>query len=136
MKVTKEQLLTQRSPRVTELVKDTSKYVAKVIRDKMEGFHVEHLTDEQMRQLNPIIRNAVCTALYALENYSRYWKAKKFVDGNWAAIPPYWEDPVLDSDLKSNYICRPCKHGKHKNCLLHSKSKKTICNCLLARHPE
>jgi len=32
----------------------------------MENFYVAHLTDTQMRELNPIIRNAVYTALHAM----------------------------------------------------------------------
>jgi len=34
-----------------------------VVRNATEEFHAEHLTDEQMRELNPIIRNAIYTAL-------------------------------------------------------------------------
>jgi len=44
-------------------------YIAMVIRNTMEDFHCEHLTDDQMKELNPIIRNAVCTALHAFKNY-------------------------------------------------------------------
>jgi hypothetical protein len=64
----------------------------------MEEFHHEHLTDEQMKQLNPIIRNAVCTALHAFENYESSPRSGEFVDFNLMLIPKYWEKPELLSD--------------------------------------
>ena len=33
----------------------------------MENFHTKHLTDAQMKELNPVIRNAVYTALYTMQ---------------------------------------------------------------------
>ena len=41
---------------------------AMVIRDAMEEFHAEHLTDAQEAALNPIIRDAIYTALYAIQH--------------------------------------------------------------------
>ena len=35
--------------------------IAMVVRNALEVFHCQHLNDEQMRVLNPIIRNAICT---------------------------------------------------------------------------
>lgn len=40
-----------------------SKLIAMNVRNEMEDFHVRHLSDEQMRELNPIIRNAIYTTL-------------------------------------------------------------------------
>lgn len=37
--------------------------IAIAVRNEMEDFHCEHLTDSQMKELNPIIRNAIVTAL-------------------------------------------------------------------------
>ena len=37
----------------------------------MEDFHCQHLSDDQWKKWSPIIRNAVCTALHALNNYER-----------------------------------------------------------------
>jgi hypothetical protein len=65
--------------------KETQKfamYIAMVVRNTMEDFHCKHLSNEQMKELNPIIRNAICTALYAFENYDENVGAKKFVDFN------------------------------------------------------
>ncbi len=70
-------------------------YIAAVSRNAMEDFHCEHLTDEQMRQLNPIVRNAVCTALDAFNNYEQADAAARFVDFNFRMIPKYWEEPEL-----------------------------------------
>ncbi len=58
----------------SSVVQKQAMYIAKVVRDCMEGFHCEHLSDAQMRELNPIVRNAICTALHALtKNRHRSW---------------------------------------------------------------
>ncbi len=38
-----------------------AKAVAAFIRNKIEDFHVKYLYDEQMRKINPLIRNAIFT---------------------------------------------------------------------------
>lgn len=73
-------------------------YIAMVIRNAMEDFHCRHLTDDQMKELNPIIRNAVCTALHAFNNYEKADAAAGFVDFNLRMIPKYWEEPELLDD--------------------------------------
>ena len=73
-------------------------YVAMVIRNALEDFHCQHLSDEQMKQLNPIIRDAVCTALHAFENCESSPQAREFVDFNFMLIPKYWEKPGLLRD--------------------------------------
>ena len=70
-------------------------YIAMVIRNAMEDFHCEHLADDQMKELNPIVRNAVCTALHAFNNYEKADAAARFVDYNFRMIPKYWESPEL-----------------------------------------
>ena len=70
-----------------------SKYVAIVIRNAMEGFHHKHLTDEQMKELNPIVRDAVYTAIYALETKVISKASKDFVEYHLESIPRYWEEP-------------------------------------------
>jgi hypothetical protein len=42
-------------------------FIARVVRDAMEDFHVEHLSDDQMAQLNLIIRQAITDALVVLD---------------------------------------------------------------------
>jgi len=72
-----------------------SKYIGIVVRDAMEGFHHKHLSDEQMKELNPIIRNAVFTALYAHTISETSPKAQRFISENLSRIPEYWESPEL-----------------------------------------
>jgi hypothetical protein len=83
-------------------------YIAMVIRNAMEDFHVEHLSDSQMKELNPIIRNAVYTALHAYENYETSIAAKQFVDFNVHLIPEYWEQPILLRDYSrlENFVAQ------------------------------
>jgi len=80
-----------------------------VVRNEMENFHSKHLSDAQMAELNPLIRNAICTAVYAFDNYEKSSGAKAFVDFNCNLVPAYWEEPQLtDSFLECfNY------HDRH-----------------------
>ena len=65
-----------------------AKAIAAYVRCYMEDFHCEHLSDAQMKKLNPIIRNAIYTFL------------KDDMDNNFFAISgtcaanlaSYWED--------------------------------------------
>jgi hypothetical protein len=41
------------------------------------------------------IRNAVCTALHAFNNYEKVDAAARFVDYNFRMVPKYWEAPEL-----------------------------------------
>jgi hypothetical protein len=54
-------------------------YIAMVIRNAMEDFHVKHLSDRQVKELNPIIRNAVYTALYTSDNYEKSMAANNLL---------------------------------------------------------
>lgn len=76
-----------------------SKYVAMVIRNAMEDFHSKHLSDAQMKELNPIIRNAVYTASYAFENMQKSEKAEKYIKYHMSMVPVYWEDCEFLTDL-------------------------------------
>lgn len=78
--------------------KGMAMYIAMVVRNAMEDFHCEHLTDEQMRELNPIIRNAIYTALHASANVGTSEGADKFVEFQISLIPRYWEEPKLLDD--------------------------------------
>ncbi len=72
-----------------------SKYIAIVVRNAMEDFHCKHLSDEQMKELNPIIRNAIYTAMYAYEASEKSDMSKGFVEFHLLSIPKYWEEPEL-----------------------------------------
>ncbi len=54
--------------------------------------HCAHLTDEQMAELNPIIRNAIYTALYALHHReSEPWCQRQF-EYLLRMVPAQWEE--------------------------------------------
>jgi len=78
-----------------EHMKDLTKTISIVIRNAMEDFHTKHLTDAQMKELNPIIRNAVYTTLYAGEYQGQSSRAKRFLEYHASCIPGYWEEPEL-----------------------------------------
>jgi hypothetical protein len=82
-------------PELTEDTRTVSTYIAMVVRSAMEDFHCEHLSDEQMKELNPIIRNAICTALHTFNNYQQVDAAKRFMDYHLRMVPSYWEPPTL-----------------------------------------
>jgi hypothetical protein len=72
------------------------------VRNALEGFHVRHLTDEQTRELNPIIRDAIFTALHASHWMDRSDHARRWVDYQLQLLPSYWEAPeLLDGYLAS-----------------------------------
>ena len=86
------------TPQASAETKKFAVFIAMVIRNAMEDFHHQHLTDKQMKELNPIIRNAVCTALHAFQNYEDSPQSTRFVDFNVMLIPKYWEPPELLAD--------------------------------------
>ncbi|MEO8683177.1 MAG: hypothetical protein ABI665_29300 [Vicinamibacterales bacterium] len=76
--------------------KAMASYIAMVVRNTLEHFHREHLNDDQMRQLNPLIRNAIYTAMYAASEVSSGDPAAAvFMKFNVGLIPDYWEAPTL-----------------------------------------
>ncbi len=85
----------QAGPEPSPGMQFASMFIASVIRNALEDFHVKHLSDEQMKELNPIIRNAVYTALHALENQGSCSQSRRFYDANMRLIPPYWEEPAF-----------------------------------------
>jgi hypothetical protein len=82
-------------PALGEETQHYARFIAMVVRNAMEDFHVRHLSDEQMKELNPIIRNAIATALHAFNHYEQLPAAKRYVDHQFRCIPTYWEPPEL-----------------------------------------
>lgn len=101
-----------RSPKY--LAADRAKFVAMFVRNELEDFHVAHLSDQQMAELNPIIRNAVFSALDAWGNadhigalvgvvkkYPNVWLSarkdmsphQRVIAFNLGMVPEYWEEP-------------------------------------------
>jgi len=65
-----------------------AKAIAAYIRMHMEDFHCQHLSNEQMKELNPIIRNAIYTFLVD-ENDGDTMDISSVCRLN---LPSYWED--------------------------------------------
>lgn len=82
------------------LTRILAKYIAIVVRNELEDFHCKYLSDDQMRELNPLIRDGICSALHAYFNYHEYENATGFVNWNFFNIPDYWEEPQINSWLR------------------------------------
>ncbi len=75
--------------------KEVSKIIAMFVRNEMEDFHVKHLSDEQMKELNPIIRNAIYSTFMLLVKVQKGDRvATEQLDFLYKMIPSYWEEPV------------------------------------------
>ncbi|MCY6491429.1 hypothetical protein [Leptolyngbya sp. GGD] len=70
------------------------------VRNEMEDFHCKYLSDAQMRELNPMIRNAIATALYTARNYSEDEASFEWTNFQLKLIPEYWEEPELTEDFR------------------------------------
>lgn len=81
------------------------------IRNEMENFHSEHLSDEQMRELNPIIRQATYDILRHLKFASGDEKSDEKIVAQGVinfliqSVPDYWEfenDSVIGLQNRSS----------------------------------
>lgn len=75
--------------------------IAMSVRNEMESFHIKHLSDAQMKELNPLIRKGVYSALFAISNYHLQNSAKVHIDYQQLILPPYWEEPELNESMKA-----------------------------------
>lgn len=57
--------------------------------------HAKEAPSAWLNGLNPIIRNAVCTALDTFDHYTNEVPAKRFMDYHLRMIPEYWEPAEL-----------------------------------------
>jgi hypothetical protein len=83
-----------------EALQTWAKILAMHVRNKMEDFHCEHLSDAQMKELNPIIRKAIFETLrqlYFLKNGTRKQRlvAIQSIHFLFLLLPDYWEAPDL-----------------------------------------
>lgn len=78
----------------------TTLYMSMVVRNALEDFHCRHLSDAQMKELNPLIREAIYNALYAYSHFETSSRAQRFVQYHTTMIPSYWELPRLYESLK------------------------------------
>ncbi len=80
--------------------------IAMYIRNEMEDFHCEHLSDEQMKELNPIIRQAVYNIMryiklaYKKNNDAEKIFANREINFQRQSIPDYWELPTEEAFRK------------------------------------
>jgi hypothetical protein len=66
-----------------------------IARNALEDIHGEHIPDDVMREINPIIRNAFYTALHAARAIGDSEHARRYVDYQLQHVPQYWEKPEL-----------------------------------------
>lgn len=85
-------------PELTPLDAQFALIVAMTVRNTMEDFHTDNLTDAQMAKLNPIIRNAIATALHARTNILLHRGAREYLEFQERLVPDYWEAPELLDD--------------------------------------
>ena len=84
----------QRS-KVTPLQR-TAMVIAKMVRDGLEDLHVRgDIPDTLMPELNTRIRNAIYTAVYALEHAKMDCHCDYLLEEAHQGIPGYWEAPQL-----------------------------------------
>lgn len=72
-----------------------AKAIGAYIRLGMEDFHSEHLSDTQMKELNPIIRNSIYTFIKDY-NDDKILKISGVLKCN---LPSYWEDCIYDKEI-------------------------------------
>jgi hypothetical protein len=91
----------------------TALLLSMYIRNEMENYHCKHLSDEQMKELNPIIRNAVYKFLRLLEEADgdpddqRSKAADAIIDFQELLLPDYWELPnEQDFEAEINEVIR------------------------------
>src|SRR5262245_18457928 len=77
------------------------------VRNEMEHFHCRHLSDDQMRELNPILRKAVYQTLRQLYFLKKGTKKQRLVAFQnihhlFLLLPDYWEDPDLTEQERAD----------------------------------
>lgn len=73
---------------LTDNILTLKKVLATYVRYHIEEFHSKHLSDEQMRELNPLIRNAIFTMFEDISEEINF-KISGLLRLN---LPDYWED--------------------------------------------
>ena len=83
-----------------------AKVIAMHVRNEMEDFHCRHLSDDQMRELNPIIRKAIYQTLrqmFFLKKGTRKQRLVAISNIHFLLLlmPEYWEDPDLTDEERT-----------------------------------
>lgn len=80
--------------------KQKAMLIGSFVRNALEDFHVKHIPDQYMKELNQTVRNAVATALHVIDNAPLNEVAERTFMWTAKAIPHYWEEPELESDYQ------------------------------------
>jgi len=83
-----------------------AKLLAISVRNSMEDFHSKYLSDAQMKELNPIIRNAIYTALVRINENMEY------IEFYEQYIPDYWEDCELLGKVDKSFTFKTVQPTK------------------------
>lgn len=79
--------------KLMEGLKAYTKYIAIAIENTRQDFQRKNPSEENAELLDPLIRNAIYTALYSFEYYKSSDNAREFVEYNLSTIPESWSDP-------------------------------------------
>ena len=74
-------------------------FVSVVLHNKLEDLHAKYLSSTAMDELDPIIRNAVFSAIHVFLLREQSPGAQKYVNNMLRKVPPYWEAPICDNDI-------------------------------------
>jgi hypothetical protein len=90
-----------------EALQTWAKVIAMHVRNEMEDFHCQHLSDEQMKELNPIIRKAIYETLRQLYFLKKGTKKQQLVAVQsihhlFLLLPDYWEAPELTEEERAD----------------------------------
>lgn len=70
--------------------------MATLLRNALEDFHVAHLSDTQMKELNRLIRYALYEAISQIETMAGTPEGEGFLAWVVTRIPDHWEIPGRD----------------------------------------
>jgi hypothetical protein len=76
-----------------------AKIISCFIRGDIEDFHCEHLSDSQMGVLNPLIRNAVVSALYMIDNSDTQLGSLCVNSQMFLNMSEKWEEPEMSDSF-------------------------------------
>jgi hypothetical protein len=82
-------------PTLPKDIQQSATIIAMVVRKAMAEFNSEHLSQEQLRKLNPIIADAIATALHAFQHFENFEKAQQFVAFHFQNVPADTPQPSL-----------------------------------------
>jgi hypothetical protein len=104
-------------PRINRLAEESlqawTKLIAISVRNEMENFHSQHISDDVMPELNRAIRRGIYLALrntfllMNAQNVADYERAKVFLWFLFTTLPDCWEDTELTPEDLASENARP-----------------------------